>query len=142
MSGDNYYVELLMQNEIFHKLYRKKESFDSLEFAIQLRTNQKTILDAAEYLQSLKRHFITIKQQVFEREWKLTSEGEKVVADGSYEARIFSAIPPEGIALQKLLNSVPRDIIGFNRAMLAGWIYPEEKDGATLVFRKVDTIVD
>lgn len=37
------------------------------------------------------------------KNWKLTSEGENVAANGSYEALVFYGIPPEGINQKELM---------------------------------------
>lgn len=37
------------------------------------------------------------------KNWKLTSEGENVADNGSYEALVFYGIPPEGINQKELM---------------------------------------
>ncbi|GIY09393.1 phenylalanine--tRNA ligase alpha subunit, partial [Caerostris extrusa] len=109
-----------------------EESVDSLRLAEEFNTDHQKIVGAVKSLQSAG-NLINAEQQELTY-WKLTSEGEKVAADGSYEALVFYAIPPEGIAQQQLMKAVPQANVGFSKAMSAGWIYIEKKNGMTLAF--------
>ncbi|GFY36986.1 phenylalanine--tRNA ligase alpha subunit [Trichonephila inaurata madagascariensis] len=115
-------------------------SVDSLHLAELFNTDHQKIVGAIKSLQAAG-NLINAEQQD-NKYWKLTSEGEKVAANGSYEALVFYAIPPEGILQQQLMKTVPQSNVGFSKAMSAGWIYVEKKNGATLAFRKVDNIID
>jgi len=42
-------------------------------------------------------------EQISHSKWKLTKEGEDFIKNGSYEARIFKDITPEGIAQPDLV---------------------------------------
>lgn len=117
-----------------------EEPKDSLCLAELFNTDHQKIVGAIKSLQAAG-NLINVEQQD-NKYWKLTSEGEKVAANGSYEALVFYAIPPEGILQQQLMKSVPQSNVGFSKAMSAGWIYVEKKNGATLTFRKVDNIID
>ncbi|GFW08980.1 phenylalanine--tRNA ligase alpha subunit A [Trichonephila clavipes] len=96
-------------------------SVDSLHLAELFNTDHQKIVGAIKSLQAAG-NLINAEQQD-NKYWKLTSEGEKVAANGSYEALVFYAIPPEGILQQQLMKTVPQSNVGFT-------------------FRKVDNIID
>lgn len=125
-------------------LLHLKESGDatvsSLHLAQVFDTDHQKVVGAIKSLQSAGN--LIDAEQKDTKHWKLTAEGEKVAANGSYEALVFYAIPPEGILQQQLMKSVPQANVGFSKAMSAGWIYIEKKDGKTMAFRKVDNIID
>jgi len=39
------------------------------------------------------------------KHWELTAEGEEIAEQGSHEARVLAAIPPEGLAQSDLMVS-------------------------------------
>nr|XP_042906092.1 phenylalanine--tRNA ligase alpha subunit [Parasteatoda tepidariorum] len=113
---------------------------DSLQIAEKFNIDHQKIVGAVKSLQSAG-NLINAEQRD-SKFWKLTGEGEKVALNGSYEALVFYAIPPDGILQQQLMKTVSQANVGFSKAMSAGWIYLEKKDGSTLAFRKVDNIID
>ncbi|KAG8190047.1 hypothetical protein JTE90_023019 [Oedothorax gibbosus] len=113
---------------------------DSLRLAETFQIDHQKIVGAVKSLQSAG-NLINAEQQDL-KYWKLTGEGDKVAENGSYEALVFYAIPPEGISQKQLMKSVPQSNVGFSKAMSAGWIYIEKKEGDTMAFRKVDNIID
>lgn len=113
---------------------------DSLYLADIFKTDHQKIVGAVKSLQAAGN--LINAQQKDKKYWKLTSEGETVASDGSYEALVFYAIPPEGIPQAELMKLVPQASVGFSKAMSAGWIYIEKKNKATITFRKVDNIID
>eukprot|EP00735_Rhodelphis_limneticus_P002002 TRINITY_DN12741_c0_g1::TRINITY_DN12741_c0_g1_i1::g.28693::m.28693 TRINITY_DN12741_c0_g1::TRINITY_DN12741_c0_g1_i1::g.28693 ORF type:complete len:523 (+),score=113.08,sp/Q1JPX3/SYFA_DANRE/58.20/0.0,tRNA-synt_2d/PF01409.15/2.8e-91,tRNA-synt_2/PF00152.15/3.5e+02,tRNA-synt_2/PF00152.15/1.4e+03,tRNA-synt_2/PF00152.15/5.7e-05,tRNA-synt_2/PF00152.15/1.5e+02,tRNA-synt_2b/PF00587.20/0.0023,Terpene_synth_C/PF03936.11/0.17 TRINITY_DN12741_c0_g1_i1:62-1570(+) len=75
--------------------------------------------------------------------WKATEEGLTYASEGAPEARVFHAIPSEGIQMNDLNQKLPKEIakIGFSQAMQQKWIRIDKTAGQ-LVLRSVDSIVD
>lgn len=113
---------------------------NSLHLANVFNIDHQKIVGSIKSLQA-SGNLIEAEQQDV-KHWKLTPEGEKVASNGSYEALVFYAIPPEGAAQKELMKSVPQSNVGFSKAMSSGWIYIEKKDGANVAHRKVDNIID
>jgi len=61
-------------------------------------------------------------EQVSRKHWELTEEGSQVADNGSHEAKVFNAVPPEGIPQPELMASVPNAKIGFSKALSCGWL--------------------
>lgn len=75
--------------------------------------------------------------------WELTKEGQSVVENGSHEALIFNAVPPDtGIEQSKIMATVPNAKVGFSKAMSQGWVFIDKSSGAPVVKRKVNYISD
>ncbi|KFM67589.1 Phenylalanine--tRNA ligase alpha subunit B, partial [Stegodyphus mimosarum] len=115
-------------------------SVDTLHLAEIFNSDHQKVVGAVKSLQAAG-NVINAEQQDL-KYWKLTPEGESVASNGSYEALVFYAIPPEGILQKELMKSVSQANVGFSKAMSAGWIYLEKKNGAPVAFRKVDNIID
>ncbi|CAG0897616.1 unnamed protein product [Darwinula stevensoni] len=116
------------------------ESFNSLNLAEELGEDHQRIVGAIKSLQSLGN--VIEAEQESGKQWELTEEGKEVVEHGSHEARVFHAIPPQGIPQQKLLKEVPNSKIGFSKAMSLGWVKLEKGGGESMVVRKTESIVD
>ncbi|KDR07776.1 hypothetical protein L798_02560, partial [Zootermopsis nevadensis] len=84
---------------------------------------------------------VTVEQEVHKK-WELTDEGTKVAENGSHEAVVYNAVPPNGILQSDLTNSLANIKVGFNKAMSCGWISISKQGNESLVTRKVDSIID
>ena len=67
----------------------------------------------------------------------MTDEGKDVVAEGSYESRVYSLIPQDGgIEQGKLMASCGTwGKIGFSKAMSNGWILIDKSQANVHYFR-------
>ncbi|XP_072172919.1 phenylalanine--tRNA ligase alpha subunit-like [Diadema setosum] len=111
------------------------------EVANWLEKDHQQVVGAIKSIQSLG-NLIECEQQT-SKHWELTSEGSQVVNNGSHEAVVFHAIPPEGISQAELMKSVPNAKIGFSKAMSAGWLEVNKKcEGGPRVQKKVSSIED
>lgn len=45
-------------------------------------------------------------EQYANKYWELTDEGKDVAANGSHEARVYNAVPPEGILQAQIMVSL------------------------------------
>lgn len=76
------------------------------------------------------------------KQFQLNDEAKHIVAHGSHEAVVFKAIPDDGIAQQKLMESSPNAKLGFAKAMSNGWIEVDKKNAnGPLVVKKVRLII-
>ncbi|XP_077980941.1 phenylalanine--tRNA ligase alpha subunit-like [Glandiceps talaboti] len=133
--GDNLGERILQQIE-------KEGSVDTEKFAELVNINHQQVVGAVKSLQSIA-NLVESEQKSYKK-WELTGEGESVLANGSHEAAVYKAIPPQtGILQAELMKSIPNAKIGFSKAMSAGWLEVNKKsqDGPR-VFRKTDNIVD
>lgn len=72
----------------------------------------------------------------------LTEEGAYVAENGSHEAAVYNAVPPEGISQAELMKSSPNAKVGFSKAMSHGWIFVDKSVTPPVVKKKVDKIDD
>jgi len=116
---------------------------DSYEMSKRHSADHQLFVGAVKRLQSLGE---IIRAEMRQHEgWTLTTEGEGMAKEGSYEARLFHAIPEEGL-LQKEMEKTPlgkNAKIGFSKAMVEGWVRMDKTTpGAPRIFKKVEVIVD
>ncbi|XP_044262100.1 phenylalanine--tRNA ligase alpha subunit [Tribolium madens] len=116
----------------------ESEPLNTLTLSRLFNTDHQKIVGA---LKSIQAHgdLITAEPQS-DKFIELTEEGKQIVENGSHEARIFHAVPPEGVAQAELMK-LPNAKVGFSKAMSAGWLVLD-KGGPPVVRRKVDKIVD
>jgi phenylalanyl-tRNA synthetase alpha chain len=76
-----------------------------------------------------------------ESQWVLTEEGKELLKNGSYEARVFYAIPDSGIALEELNKKLDAMTlkVGSGKAFKNKWI---RKDASNHITRALDAIKD
>ncbi|EEZ97297.1 phenylalanine--tRNA ligase alpha subunit [Tribolium castaneum] len=111
---------------------------NTLDLAQLLATDHQKIVGA---LKSIQAHGDLIRAEPQTSKFiELTEEGKQVAEHGSHEARIFHAVPSEGVAQAELMR-LPNAKVGFSKAMSAGWL-TLDKGGPPVVKRKVDKIVD
>ncbi|XP_017777524.1 PREDICTED: phenylalanine--tRNA ligase alpha subunit [Nicrophorus vespilloides] len=72
---------------------------------------------------------------------ELSDEGKSVAENGSHEAKIFEAIPADGIPQPDLMK-IPNAKVGFSKAMALGWIVVDKSGGKPIVKRKIEAITD
>ncbi|XP_074641944.1 phenylalanine--tRNA ligase alpha subunit-like [Tubulanus polymorphus] len=85
---------------------------------------------------------INTKQQTSKR-WDLSKEGEDVASNGSYEARIYHAVPAADGIPHKELMKLPNAKIGFSKAIAAKWIKLDKTtEGGPTVYRNIASIDD
>ncbi|KAK7099872.1 phenylalanine--tRNA ligase alpha subunit A-like [Littorina saxatilis] len=119
----------------------KTGEVDTLSFAKKLGVSHQVLVGAVKSLQSLG-GIVTV-EQVQNKYLQLTDEGSEVLENGSHEARVFNAVPQDGILQSDLMKSVPNAKVGFSKAMSAGWIRMDKAaEGGPKVYRKVDAIED
>ncbi|KAJ2001053.1 Phenylalanyl-tRNA synthetase, beta subunit, cytoplasmic [Coemansia thaxteri] len=101
-------------------------------------TSSETVLGA---LKSLESHEMVSYQILTTEVWTIEPEGQDQIESGSYEARIFQAVPAgeQGIAISELKAKFGAAAnLGQGKGFKNGWI---KKNGDNIV-RVVDTIVD
>ncbi|KAL5220616.1 hypothetical protein ABZP36_025329 [Zizania latifolia] len=112
---------------------------DSRSYASSLGVSHKELEDVIKSLSAFR---IVESTDVTKETWVLTEEARGYVANGSPEAQLVAAIPPEGASkdvLKEKLGSVFD--IGMKTAAKNKWI-GFEKGNKDLVLRKVDNIKD
>ncbi|XP_066303843.1 phenylalanine--tRNA ligase alpha subunit-like [Branchiostoma lanceolatum] len=134
MAGDGVDATIL-------QLLQDNDGLDTKDIARQLGKDHQLVVGAVKSLQSLG-DVITAEQCV-SKWWELTGEGQLVVENGSHEAVLYRAIPPEGVLQKKLMESIPNAKVGFSNAMKKKWIHMD-KTGANgpVVKQAVSAIED
>jgi len=75
--------------------------------------------------------------------WELTDEGRQIVQNGSHEARVFAAVPADGISQPDLAKAIGATAkVGLGKAMANGWLTTNKDGKVALIKRKVDSIED
>lgn len=119
----------------------KQGEIDTLKLSQSIKEDHQKIVGAVKSLQSLG-DIIKVEQYT-NKYWELTDEGKDVAVNGSHEARVYNAVPPEGIPQAQIMKSVPNAKIGFSKAMQAGWVTMDKScEGGPKVFKKIDSIKD
>ncbi|XP_059496039.1 phenylalanine--tRNA ligase alpha subunit isoform X1 [Stegostoma tigrinum] len=113
---------------------------DSGELAARLGLDHQLVVGAVKSLQTLG-DVIEAELRSTKR-WELTDEGKEIVEKGSHEARVFDAIPPNGITQSDLMK-LPSGKVGFNKAMSSKWIRIDKNaEGGPRIFKATDCIED
>ncbi|XP_063048250.1 phenylalanine--tRNA ligase alpha subunit isoform X2 [Engraulis encrasicolus] len=128
-------AELLLK-----KLESADSGVDSQDVARDLSVDHQVIVGAVKSLQSLG-DLISAEQRS-SKHWELTGEGQETVEQGSHEARVFKAIPDDGLPQSELMK-LPSGKVGFSKAMSNKWIRVDKAhEGGPRIFRMVETIED
>ncbi|XP_066564120.1 phenylalanine--tRNA ligase alpha subunit [Amia ocellicauda] len=113
---------------------------DSQDVAAGLGVDHQVVVGAVKSLQALG-EVISAEQRSTKR-WELTGEGSEIAEQGSHEARVFDAIPAEGLAQSQLMK-LPSGKVGFSKAMSNKWIRLDKNaEGGPRVHRVVESIED
>ncbi|EEB16028.1 phenylalanyl-tRNA synthetase alpha chain, putative [Pediculus humanus corporis] len=123
------------------KIIDSKNEIDTYDLAGELNEDHQKIIGTVKSLQALG-NLVKGEPKVHSY-WELTKEGQSVVENGSHEALIFNAVPPDtGIEQSKIMATVPNAKVGFSKAMSQGWVFIDKSSGVPVVKRKVDDISD
>uniref|UniRef100_A0A9J8BR01 Phenylalanine--tRNA ligase alpha subunit n=1 Tax=Cyprinus carpio carpio TaxID=630221 RepID=A0A9J8BR01_CYPCA len=113
---------------------------DSQDVAADLGVDHQLIVGAVKSLQALGE--VISAEQKSSKRWELTGEGREIAEQGSHEARVFNAIPDEGLPQNELMK-MPSGKVGFSKAMSNKWIRLDKAhEGGPRVFKTVETIED
>uniref|UniRef100_A0A8C2EMF1 phenylalanine--tRNA ligase n=1 Tax=Cyprinus carpio TaxID=7962 RepID=A0A8C2EMF1_CYPCA len=116
---------------------------DSQDVAADLGVDHQVIVGAVKSLQALGE--VISAEQKSSKHWELTGEGREIAEQGSHEARVFNAIPDEGLPQNQLMK-MPSGKVGFSKAMSNKWIRLDKAhEGGPRVFKTVtieDTVRD
>nr|XP_032821897.1 phenylalanine--tRNA ligase alpha subunit [Petromyzon marinus] len=116
------------------------DGLDSGDVAAQFGVDHQMVVGAVKSLQS-QGDVIQVENRSATK-WELMEEGREVVEHGSHEARVFHAVPPEGI-LQSELVKLPNGKVGFSKAMSSKWLRMDKSaENGPRVFRSVEEIRD
>uniref|UniRef100_A0A8C6TNT4 Phenylalanine--tRNA ligase alpha subunit n=1 Tax=Neogobius melanostomus TaxID=47308 RepID=A0A8C6TNT4_9GOBI len=125
--------------ELLRLIEKADDGVDSVDAASRLGVDHQVVVGAVKSLQSLGD--IISAEQRSSKHWELTEEGSEIAKQGSYEARVFSAVPLEGLAQSDLMK-LPFGKIGFSKAMSNRWIKVDKaQEGGPRVYRSVRIIV-
>uniref|UniRef100_A0A8C1MGD1 phenylalanine--tRNA ligase n=1 Tax=Cyprinus carpio TaxID=7962 RepID=A0A8C1MGD1_CYPCA len=113
---------------------------DSQDVAADLGVDHQVIVGAVKSLQALGE--VISAEQKSSKHWELTGEGREIAEQGSHEARVFNAIPDEGLPQNQLMK-MPSGKVGFSKAMSNKWIRLDKAhEGGPRVFKTVEAIED
>ncbi|XP_057201900.1 phenylalanine--tRNA ligase alpha subunit [Triplophysa rosa] len=113
---------------------------DSQEAAAGLGLDHQLIVGAVKSLQALGE--VIAAEQRSSKHWELTGEGCEIAEQGSHEARVFNAIPAEGLPQNELMK-MPSGKVGFSKAMSNKWIRLDKgHEGGPRIFQTAETIED
>ncbi|XP_076293908.1 phenylalanine--tRNA ligase alpha subunit isoform X2 [Lasioglossum baleicum] len=113
---------------------------NSLALADVFKENHQKIIGAIKSLEAVGDLIIT--QQIQEKKWELTSEGQHVVNYGSHEAAVYNAVTNDGVPQSEIMQKVPYAKIGFSKALQAGWIQIDKSTETPIIKKKVQSIED
>uniref|UniRef100_A0A9J8CGJ7 phenylalanine--tRNA ligase n=1 Tax=Cyprinus carpio carpio TaxID=630221 RepID=A0A9J8CGJ7_CYPCA len=82
---------------------------DSQDVAADLGVDHQVIVGAVKSLQALGE--VISAEQKSSRHWELTGEGREIAEQGSHEARVFNAIPDEGLPQNQLMVEAIEDTV-------------------------------
>eukprot|EP01135_Chromosphaera_perkinsii_P000619 Nk52_evm22s136 gene=Nk52_evmTU22s136 len=120
----------------------KAGKIESDKFANEMQIDHQSVVGAIKSLQAMGTVIDALQKEF--QDWKLTKEGETMANGGSFEYKVFCAVPEEGGISQADLMKIGAEAkIGFSKAMSAGWIAIDKKaEGGPWVTRKVSSVVD
>ncbi|KAF0314224.1 Phenylalanine--tRNA ligase alpha subunit [Amphibalanus amphitrite] len=118
----------------------KNGPFNSEDYANSIQEDHQKVVGIIKSLQGLGQ--VVNVEQVTRKHWELTDEGRDVARTGSHEAKVFNAVPPEGIAQSELMSSVPNAKIGFSKAVSCGWVRVDKGPAGARVCRRVQSVTD
>lgn len=135
-----------MQNDIDQFILdqvHQKGSVKTYQLSKETNKEHQLYVGAVKRLQSLGK---VIEATLEETErCILTTEGEGIAMDGSYECILFNFIPMEGLKQADLQKSPlgKNAKLGFSKAMQQGWLGIEKNsEGGPRIFRKTDKVDD
>uniref|UniRef100_A0A8B9H5Y1 Phenylalanine--tRNA ligase alpha subunit n=1 Tax=Astyanax mexicanus TaxID=7994 RepID=A0A8B9H5Y1_ASTMX len=106
---------------------------DSQDAVRELGVEHQVVVGAVKSLQALGE--VIEATQRSSKHWELTGEGREISEQGSHEARVFNAIPEEGLPQSQLMK-LPSGKVGFSKAMSNKWIRLDKAhEGGPCVFR-------
>uniref|UniRef100_A0A914NKF7 phenylalanine--tRNA ligase n=2 Tax=Meloidogyne TaxID=189290 RepID=A0A914NKF7_MELIC len=120
-------------------ILQQRETFQSNELAEQLSIDHQKIVGGIKSLQSHE-ELVDVKEIKISK-LQLTPEGEQVLAEGSHEYRVFDLVGEQGVP-KAIIDKESFGPIGFGKAISAGWITTEVKNGVSLVVRKAKLVED
>uniref|UniRef100_A0A915ML41 phenylalanine--tRNA ligase n=1 Tax=Meloidogyne javanica TaxID=6303 RepID=A0A915ML41_MELJA len=120
-------------------ILQQRETFQSNELAEQLSIDHQKIVGGIKSLQSHE-ELVDVKEIKISK-LQLTPEGEQVLAEGSHEYRVFDLVGEQGVP-KAIIDKESFGPIGFGKAISAGWITTEVKNGVSLVVRKAKIVED
>ncbi|XP_063995020.1 phenylalanine--tRNA ligase alpha subunit isoform X2 [Diachasmimorpha longicaudata] len=118
----------------------KNGETNSLDLVPVFEEDHQKIIGAIKSLQTLDN--VIEVEQVSQKKWEPTSEGEHVIEHGSHEAAVYKAIPENGLLQSDIMKSVAYAKVGFSKAMVAGWIKLDKSTGKPIVTKNVASIED
>ncbi|XP_015117399.1 phenylalanine--tRNA ligase alpha subunit isoform X1 [Diachasma alloeum] len=118
----------------------KNGEVNSLDLVNVFEEDHQKIIGAIKSLQTLDN--VIDVEQVSQKRWEPTPEGEHVIEHGSHEAAVYKAVPEAGIPQSEIMKSVPYAKVGFSKAIVAGWIKLDKSTGKPTVTRNVSSIED
>lgn len=121
------------------KYLSENESVNTVTLAKVFQEDHQKIIGALKSIQAHGNLVEALPQN--DKFLELTTEGKEIADTGSHEAKIFNAIPDDGIQMDQLLK-IPNAKVGFSKAMSAKWILLDKSGKAPIVKRKVSKIVD
>lgn len=115
---------------------------NSLDISLKLDVDHQRVIGI---INSLLTHDGLIASEVVSTKvLDLSTEGKMFVEHGSHEARVYAAVPADGVDQGKLMALITDETIdkkvGFSKALAAQWITMDKS--SKLVKKKVDTITD
>ncbi|KAM9780119.1 phenylalanine--tRNA ligase alpha subunit [Neosynchiropus ocellatus] len=125
---------------LLRRIEKADDGADSLQLATGLGVDHQVIVGAVKSLQALGD--VISADLRSSKHWELTVEGKEIAEQGSHEARVFSAVPPEGLAQGELMK-LSFGKIGFSKAMSNRWIRLDKgHEGGPRIFRAVENVED
>ncbi|KAG7279696.1 hypothetical protein CRUP_011628, partial [Coryphaenoides rupestris] len=116
------------------------DGVDSIDVASGLGVDHQGVVGAVKSLLALGD--VIAAELRASKHWELTAEGEEIAEQGSHEARVLAAIPPEGLAQSDLMK-LSFGKVGFSKAMSNKWVKVDKThEGGPRVFRAVESAVD
>ncbi|XP_063912885.1 phenylalanine--tRNA ligase alpha subunit [Zophobas morio] len=127
-----------LSEKILHRV-SESEPISTLELSKQFQEDHQKIIGA---LKSIQAHGdLLVAEPQSDKFIELTEEGKLIVETGSHEAKIYNAVPDDGIPQSDLMK-IPNAKVGFSKAMSAGWIVMDKNGAAPVIKKKVHKIVD
>ncbi|XP_064087639.1 phenylalanine--tRNA ligase alpha subunit-like isoform X2 [Macrobrachium nipponense] len=113
-----------------------KGTLSSVDIAKLVNVPHQKVVGAIKSIESLG-NIINVKQET-QKSWECTEEGASVAEDGSFEARLFNSLSPEGSPVAEIKANFPNANIALGAAMKNKWV---KKEGEKVV-RALPSIED
>uniref|UniRef100_A0A8C1MIW6 Phenylalanine--tRNA ligase alpha subunit n=1 Tax=Cyprinus carpio TaxID=7962 RepID=A0A8C1MIW6_CYPCA len=139
-QGDSSMADNGLLESVLRLVEKVDGGTDSQDVAADLGVDHQVIVGAVKSLQALGE--VISAEQKSSKHWELTGEGREIAEQGSHEARVFNAIPDEGLPQNQLMK-MPSGKVGFSKAMSNKWIRLDKAhEGGPRVFKTVEAIED